>query len=85
MKLIATLTGVGVAVGVAKMLVSDEKLTPRIILGRAILSGATGLAAAAVVVFIPGISFVAQVGIACILSSLGTSALEALLPKVLKK
>lgn len=85
LKLIGALGGAGLLVGVAKMLVSDEKPKPRQVLGRAILSAATGLAAGGAVVFIPDINFVAQVAIACVLSSLGTSAVETLLTRILKK
>ncbi|MGQ5253980.1 hypothetical protein ACULMA_17335 [Xanthomonas arboricola pv. corylina] len=83
--LLGTLGAVGALIGIAKLLVSDEPLKPRQVLGRAILHGGLGLAAAAVMVFLPSISVVAQVGIACVFASLGTSALEAAFNKYLKK
>jgi len=85
LKLVGALTGVGFLVGIAKMLSSDEPIKLRHALGRAILSGALGLAAGAVVIFIPGVSFVAQVALACILASLGSSALESMFNRVVKK
>ena len=83
--LLGTLGAVGALIGIGKMLVSDAPLKPRQVIGRAILHGGLGLAAAAVVVAIPGISLVAQVGIACVFASLGTSALEAIFNRYLKK
>lgn len=84
-KLVGSLAGVGVLIGIAKMLTSDEPLKARQVIGRAILSGALGLAAGAAVIFIPGISFVAQVALACVLASLGTSALESMFNRIVKK
>lgn len=83
--LLGTLCAVGALIGIGKMLVSDAPLTPRQVVGRAILHGGLGLAAAAVMVALPSIGTVAQVGIACLFSSLGTSALEAAFNKWLKK
>jgi len=84
-KLAGTLAGVGFVVGLAKMLIGTEPLTWRIVIGRAVLSGALGLAAGAIVIFVPGISFIGQVSVACILASLGTSALEPLFNRIVKK
>lgn len=84
-KLVGALAGAGVLVGIAKMLTSDEPLKARQVLGRAILSGATGLAAGAAVIFIPGLAFVPQVALACVLASLGTSAIESLFNRIVKK
>ncbi|WP_423373197.1 hypothetical protein [Stenotrophomonas maltophilia] len=84
-KLVGALAGVGLIVGIAKMLTSNDPITWKQAVGRAILSGATGLAAGAIVIFIPGVSFVAQVALACILASLGTSALETVLNRVVNK
>jgi len=84
-KLVGALAGVGLIVGIAKMLTSSEPITWKQAVGRAILSGATGLAAGAIVIFIPGVSFVAQVAVACVLASLGTSALESLFKRIVNK
>jgi hypothetical protein len=83
--LLASLGLVGVFVGIGKLLVSEAPLTARQVVGRAITHGALGLCAGAAVVFVPGISVVAQVAIACVLASLGTSALEAVFNKWVKK
>lgn len=84
-KLLGSLAAVGAIVAVGKMLASEEKIKPRQIIGRAILSAALGVCAGAAVIVIPGISFVAQVALACVLTSLGVSALEAVFNKYLKK
>ena len=84
-KLVGTLAGVGALIGIAKMLNSDEPLKARHVVGRAILSGACGTAAGAIVLFFPGAGFVVQVAVACVLASLGVSALEAVFKKWLKK
>ncbi len=84
-KLAAALVAAGFTVGIAKMLTSNDPITWKQALGRAILSGATGLAAGVVVIFIPGVSFVAQVALACVLASLGTSAVESLFKRVVDK
>lgn len=83
--LLASLGLVGVFVGIGKMLVSNEKLTARMVIGRAITHGALGAAAGAASLLFPAISTVAVVALACVLASLGTSALETVFNKVVKK
>lgn len=85
LKLITALGGAGLLVGIGQMLTSEEKLTPRLIIGRAILSGVCGLAAGVLVLFMPDAPFVAQVAFACIMASLGTSAMEAVFHKWMGK
>ena len=84
-KLLASLALAGTIVAVGKMLSGDEKLKPRQVVGRMITSAALGTIAGAAVAFLPGLSFVAQVGLACALASLGTSAVEAMFSRVVKK
>lgn len=69
---------VGLVVGIGQLLHSKEPLTLRIVVGRAMTSGGLGMAAGAALAWAPGIPFVAQMGIAAALSSLGTSGLERL-------
>lgn len=78
---IATLAGVGGVAGFGKLLASGEKLTARIVIGRCLSSCGLGASAAAAVTVFPGLPFVAQLGIAAGLASLGTSALEVLFNK----
>ena len=84
-KLLATLGISGALIGLAQILSSDNKVTWRIGITRAVLSGALGISAAAAGIFVENLSFPAQVGLACILSSLGTSALEKLLQRVVNR
>ncbi|OAM52930.1 hypothetical protein A7981_05715 [Methylovorus sp. MM2] len=81
-KELGLLAGVGALVGLGQLLVSKEPLTFRVIVGRAICSGGIGLAAASAVVFIPGLSLGASIGIACVLASLGTSGLEKVVQRI---
>lgn len=74
---------VGALVGLGQLLTSKETLTIRLVIGRAIASGALGMAAAAAISFIPAIPFAAQLGLAAALASLGTSGLERLVQRVL--
>jgi hypothetical protein len=73
---------IGAVVGLGKLLASDETLTKRVVAGRALSSGALGMAAAAILSFMPDIPFTAQMGIAALLSSLGTSALERIIQRI---
>lgn len=75
----------GLMAGIGTLLASTEVLTIRIVIGRAISSAALGVAAAAVLAFIPGLPFEAQVGMACTLASLGTSSLERLFQRIVSK
>ncbi len=84
-KLLIVLPLVGAIIGIAKMLNSDEPLKVRQVFARAVLNGALGMGAGAVVLLVPGVGFVAQVAIACILASLGVSALEGLFQRLLRK
>ena len=72
----------GSLVGLGQLLLSKDVLTPRIIVGRAICSGALGMAAAAIISFIPTASFAAQLGLAAVIASLGTSALERIVQRI---
>lgn len=72
----------GSLVGLGQLLLTKDVLTPRIIVGRAICSGALGMAAAAMISFIPTLPFAAQLGLAAVLASLGTSALERIVQRV---
>jgi len=85
LKLVGALAGAGLLVGLGKLLTADEPIKARQVVGRAILSGATGLAAGAVVIFIPGIGIVAQIALACIMSSLGASSIEAIFSRIVRK
>jgi hypothetical protein len=84
-KLAVTLVTIGSVVGIGKLLASAEKITARVVIARAIISGALGLCAAAASLMFPDISPNATIGVACVLSSLGSSAVESLFQKFLSK
>lgn len=72
----------GSMVGLGQLLLTKDPITTRVVIGRAICSGALGASAAAVIAFIPTLPFAAQLGIAATIASLGTSALEKLFQKI---
>jgi hypothetical protein len=84
-KTVGTLAAVGLLVGLGQLLASPEKLTARIVVGRALSSAGIGAASAAVLAVIPGLPFAAQLGIAAAMASLGTSAVEQLFQRILGK
>lgn len=84
LKLLSTLFGVGVAVAIGKLLIAEEKLTAKLVMGRCILTGFAGVAAAGIVAVIPGLGFAAQVGIGAAIASLGASGIEHLLNRVFR-
>lgn len=73
----------GLLTGFGQLLASDQKLTWRIVIGRAISSAALGGAGGTALLFFPDMPFPALVGIACAFASLGTSGLERILQKFL--
>jgi len=75
---------VGLTIGLGQLLASNEKLTPRIIVGRALSTGGIAMASGAVLVWIPSVPLVAQIGIAAVFASLGTSGLERLFQRVIQ-
>lgn len=69
----------------SKLLVSNEPLSVRLIIGRTILGMATSLIAGAVLLQIPDISPLALIGIACGLGILGSTFIEEYLRKNMNK
>jgi hypothetical protein len=72
----------GAGIGLGQLLNSKEALTPRLVLGRAIVSGGLGASAAVAISFLPAIPFAAQLGLAAALASLGTSAVEKIVNRM---
>jgi hypothetical protein len=79
--LISWMVGVGVAIGMGQLLSGGEKLTARLMCGRALVSGGLGLAAGTAMTVMPNIPLPALVGISCVLVSLGTSSLERIVQR----
>lgn len=73
---------VGLVAGIGALLASKETLTARVVIGRAISSFMLGMGAASALTWFPELSFNAQVGIACLTASIGTSGLERILQKI---
>lgn len=69
---------VGVVIGLGQLLASREPLSVRIVVGRALSTGGLAMGAGVALVMFPGIPLVAQIGVAAMLASLGTSGLERL-------
>lgn len=69
----------GALIGIAKLLVSSEVLTFRLILGRALLGSATSMVAGVVLVQIPDLSPIALLGIGSALGIVGSQYIELLL------
>lgn len=80
-KTIAVLGLAGFVAGLGTLLASNEKLTMRIVIGRAISSVALGVTASLSVLWYPDITLETKVAIACGVASLGTSGLERLYQK----
>jgi hypothetical protein len=67
---------VGISIGLGQLLASNERITARLLLGRALSTGGLAMAAGIVLVWVPELSLVGQIGVAAGLASLGTSGLE---------
>lgn len=74
---------VGISIGLGQLLASGEALTARIIIGRALSTGGIAMAAGAVLVWVPDVPMLGQIGIAAALASLGTSGLERLFQRLI--
>lgn len=72
----------GVFAGLGALLASKETLTLRVIAGRAISSAMLGIGAGkGALIFFPVLPLDAQIGIACLAASLGTSGIERIIQK----
>lgn len=80
-----TLLVVGAAIGLGKLLVSDDQITTRLIIGRSLLGSAASLMAGVVVLQVPDISPLALIGIASGLGIVGAQYLEAFLKRRAEK
>lgn len=74
---------VGVTIGVGQLLVGDEVLTWRIIIGRSLSTGGIAMAAGTVLVWVPDLPLIGQIGVAAAMASLGTSGLEKVFQRML--
>lgn len=74
---------VGISIGLGQLLASGEVLTARIIVGRALSTGGIAMAAGALLVWVPDVPMLGQIGVAAALASLGTSGLERLFQRLI--
>lgn len=79
----ALFASVGMAIGVGRILNSGEPLSARLLIGRALSTGGIAMAAGAVLVWIPSLPLLGQIGIAAGLASLGTAGLERLFSRAI--
>ncbi len=77
-----TLGITGMTIGVARLMTTDDVMTRKKFLGNIILSGGLGMGAAGVLAFVPGLPFVAQMGLSAIFSQMGLMGIEMMLQKI---
>ena len=70
---------VGIVAGMGQLLASDETLSKRIVIGRAISSGAMGLGASLILIWYPNIDSIVMCGLSALLASIGTSGIERII------
>jgi len=74
----------GALIGIAKLLVSSEQLTFRVIVGRALLGSATSMVAGVALLQIPNLAPLALLGIGSALGIVGSQYIEILLRRKAK-
>lgn len=78
-KLMAGIALGGLVLGLGRLLASNEKLTWRLAIGRAIVSAGVSIGAGAVLLVVPEIPVLALVGIAALAAVLGEQFIEKLI------
>lgn len=76
-------TILGVLIGLGQVLDSAEKLTWRVVVGRALVSAGLAATAPALLVWFPEMPRMAEFALAAALASLGTSALQSFVRRLL--
>lgn len=75
---------VGISIGLGQLMASNERITSRLLLGRSLSTGGLAMAAGIVLVWVPELSMVGQIGVAAGLASLGTSGLERVFQRAMQ-
>lgn len=83
--ILGALGGVGALIGLGQLLLSDEPLTLRRALGRAVVTAGLSLGAATILIAIPGLGTTAIVGVAAAVASLGAAGLERLIQPIITR
>jgi hypothetical protein len=78
-EILGYLIGIGVLVGLGKLLASNEKFSWRLAFGRAIVSAGLAVAAGSILAFVPGVPQLALIGLAALSSVMGEQFLEKLI------
>lgn len=73
------MTLTGLLIGLGQALVSNEKLTARIVIGRALATMGLSLVAGLILIHIPDAPLLAVIGLSALIASLGTSGLEKII------
>lgn len=81
--LVATLAGLGAAVGVGQLLASGERITARLLIGRTLCSAALGASATIPLAWLPDMPTAATYGLACGLVTLGVAGVERIAKRLL--
>lgn len=76
---------IGVLTALGQLMASKERLTWRLVIGRCLTTGGIATASGAVLLAIPAVSPIAQIGLAAALASLGTSGLERVIQSTLRR
>ncbi len=78
------MTTTGLLIGLGQILGSNEKITLRLVIGRAMSSTGLSLVAGLMLIQLPNIGLIPLIGLSALIASLGTSALERLLQHFLR-
>ncbi|WP_153100816.1 holin [Paraburkholderia hayleyella] len=76
---------VGAAIGLGKLLVGEERISARIVLGRMIVGAALSASAGAILIMFHDLPPTALIGVASALGILGQSVLEGVVQKFLER
>jgi hypothetical protein len=82
-RLLSWLALMGAGIGLGQLFLSEEKITLRRALGRAIVTAGISVGAASILTMMPALPFVAVVGVAAATASMGTAGLEQILKRYL--
>ena len=78
-EMLAYIAGLGLLIGLGKLLASKETFSWRLAVGRAIVSAGLAVAAGAILAFMPGVSQLAIIGLAAASAVLGEQFLEKMI------
>ncbi|HDL7822537.1 TPA: holin [Yersinia enterocolitica] len=84
-RIVLMLGGIGAVISLAKVLVGNEAITLRLIVGRTILGSGTSLLAGMALIHFPDIHILALVGVAAALGIMGSSVIEMALTRLLNR